>query len=94
MEGKLEPLNLTQKKAVGQRNGHTTRSPDRTRVAFDTNRKSKANYEIFVIDTDGANLKNWTKSEKDDRNPIGHRREIRFASSPSVMATGKYMSWP
>ena len=41
-----------------------------------------------------SNLKNWTKSEKDDRNPIDHRREIRFASSPSVMATGKYMSWP
>ena len=68
-EGKLEPLNITQKEAVGQRNGHPTWSPDGTRIAFDSNRKSKANYEIFVIDTDGANLKNLTKSEKDDKEP-------------------------
>ncbi|MDP6750500.1 MAG: hypothetical protein QGH37_26500 [Candidatus Poribacteria bacterium] len=68
-EGKLEPLNITQKEAVGQRNGHPTWSPDGTRIAFDSNRKSKANYEIFVIDTDGANLKNLTKSEKDDKGP-------------------------
>ncbi|MFP6724571.1 MAG: hypothetical protein VCF25_30530 [Candidatus Poribacteria bacterium] len=68
-EGKLEPLNLTQQEAQGQRNGHPTWSPDGTQIAFDTNRKGNANYEIFLMNFDGANPKNLSKSEKDDKEP-------------------------
>ena len=68
-KGKLEPLNLTQQKDIGQRNGHPTWSPDGTRIAFDTNRKGKANYEIFLMAVDGANPRNLSKSDKDDKEP-------------------------
>jgi len=88
-KGKLEPLNLTQQKDLGQRNGHPTWSLDGTQIAFDTNRKGKANYEIFLMDVDGANPKNLSKSDEDDKEPAWSRKEIRFFSSLNAMATWK-----
>ena len=86
---KLELLNLTQQKALGQRNGHPTWSLDGTQIAFYANRKGKANYEISLMDVDGANPKNLSKSDKDNKEPAWSRKEIRFFSRLNAMATWK-----
>ncbi len=70
---KLEPLNLTQQEVLGQCNGHLTWPLDETQIAFDTNRKGKANYEICLMDVDGANPKDLSKSDKDDKEPAWFR---------------------
>ena len=75
-------------------------SPDGRQIAFSSDRNSDwefdiwgGNWEVYVMNPDGANLINLTKHPaKDSGAPIGHRMERGLHSTLTVMETEKSMS--
>lgn len=68
-------------------------SPDGSRILFESFKKDKKDYDLYVIDIDGNNLKQLTKNKSYDGTPYWTSDNYIYFTSDRGGKSGNYQIW-